>query len=232
MERSVKKGRKIVAVMLVVMMVLLYLPPGLFGGITKVLARTKVHVNNGDTIDISSAGKNTIYYIDDETASDNGTGTVSFKGSSTYVWLHIEVSSGKTVTVNLLDGLNIDPGSDSSYGTGKILDTLGYSRSAIYIDETSKSGGTVILKSAKNARINLSSYRETFYYPVPAIMKNDTKTKLVFETEDVNNPGTIICKPKATGDGAVAIGAFGHGLLGIATSSYKVGNIDFHSGNI
>ena len=228
----IKKGKKIIAVIVAVMMVLLYLPPGLFGGITKALARTKVHVNNGDTIDISSAGKNTIFYIDDDTANDNGTGTVYLKGSSTYVWVHIEVSSGKTVTVNLLDGLNINPGYNSSYGTGKAFDTLGYSRSAIYIDETSKSGGTVILKSAKNARINLSSYREDFYYPVPAIMKNDSKTKLVFETEDVNNPGTIICKPKANGDGAVAIGAFGHGVLGIATSSYKVGNIDFHSGNI
>ena len=59
----IKKGKKIIAVIVAVMMVLLYLPPGLFGGITKALARTKVHVNNGDTIDISSAGKNTIFYI-------------------------------------------------------------------------------------------------------------------------------------------------------------------------
>jgi|GEM_PF-6510938 len=62
-------------------------------------------------------------------------------------------------------------------------------------------------------------------------MKNNTKTKLVFETKDSRNPGTIVAKVSG-GGGACGIGAYGHGFLGIKTSSYTVGNIEFKSGNI
>ena len=49
------------------------------------------------------------------------------------------------------------------------------------------------------------------------IMKNNTKTKLIFDTEDPSSPGTIIAKPTSSKNTAdtCAIGAFGHGFLGI-----------------
>lgn len=199
-----------------------------------VYAANSEFLQNGQSYDISKAKKNTIVYIDDETAGGKGgRGTVELTGSSTYVWVHIALSEGTTVTVNLADGLSIKPGKNSASGTGGTFDTLGHSRSGIYIDETKKAGGIVILKSEKGAKITIGSYKSWFYGTVPAIMKNNTKTKLVFDTADKSDPGTIIAKPSDSGgNGAAGIGAFGHGVLGTATSSYTVGNIEFYGGNI
>lgn len=207
---------------------------GLFGLVPHAYASSHVvRLKNGETYDISKAPKKTILRIDDETCSGTGNvGRVRLTGQSSRVWVHIMVSSGKTVTVDLADGLSIKPGKDSANGIGPKRNTLAHSRSGIYIDETKDNirGGIVVLRSEPGASIEISSYKASLYQTVPAIMKNNTKTKLVFETKDRSNPGTIVAKP--SGGGAVAIGAFGHGVLGIATTSHTVGNIDFASGNI
>ncbi len=229
-----KMMKRVIAVTLAVTFVLMFMPPEMLGGFGRVFAKTReVYLKPDQDYNISNADKNTIVYINDDTAGPKGRSTVTLRGSSNYVWVHIALSSEKTVIVRLADGLNIAPGSDSAYGTGGYWDTLGWSRSGIYIDETECSGGTVVLMSEKGATVNIDSYRNPFpvYQPVPAIMKNDNKTALVFETEDKNDPGTIIARP-TSGDGTVAIGAFGHGVLGKATSSYTVGKMIFHSGNI
>lgn len=207
---------------------------GIWGIDAKAYTPNIVHLGNHQTYDITNAPNNTIVQIDDASIGSNGIGNVTLKGSSDKAWVHIEVSKGKTVIVDMEDGLDIHPGYWSAYGIGANDDTLGWSRSAIYIDETSKAGGIVILRSMKNATIKLDSYQDTVWQALPAIMKNNTKTKLVFETEDKNNPGTIIARPSFINGfyGSCAIGAYGHGVLGQATSSYKAGNIDFHSGNI
>ena len=194
----------------------------------------EVHLKDGDEYNITSCPKNTIIYIDDKTASNNNSGEVTLKGSSEKVWVDISVSEGKTVNVKLADGLTITPRSASAYGTGDNDDTLGWSVAGIYINETKHAGGTVYLTSKKDAEVIVESYMRTNWQPVPAIMKNDTKTKLVFRTEDPSNPGTIIARIVKGGDfgGACAIGAYGHGVGGSATSSYTVGNIEFQSGNI
>ncbi len=227
----ISKKKRILAIILAVAMVLMFMPSGAFGGIEKVFAKTYVHLEDGDSYDLTNAGKNTIVVIDDDTVGADNTGTVELMGSSTYVWVHISVSEGKTVNVRLADGLNIKPGFNSAYGSGSITDSLGKSRSGIYIDETKKSGGTVILTSEPNAHIYVDSYQEFLFASLPAIMKNNSKTKLIFDTEDKNNPGTIVAK-NTSGPGACGIGAFGHGFLGIATSKYTVGNIEFRGGNI
>ena len=231
-----KMKKRSIAIILSIAMVLVFLPVFLPGGYFKAYAKTnKVHLENAMSYDISNAKKNTIIYIDDDTCTGSGNrGIVELKGSSKNVWVHIEVSSGHTVFVDLADGLTIKPGKNSAKGTGKRLDTLGNSRAGIYIDETKSAGGIVVLRSEQNAKVTIDSYKSWPYLAVPAIMKNDTKTKLVFDTLDRSNPGTIIAKPTdgSIDAGAAGIGAFGHGILGKATSSYTVGNIEFVGGNI
>ena len=225
-------------IVLGIMLALMFAPACPFFGIDfgadTVFAKTEVHLTNGQSYDISQAGKNTIVFIDDGTASGKGgVGTVELKGSSKYVWVNISVSKGKTVYVKLADGLTIKPGKDSAYGTGSRTDTLGNSRAGIYVDESKRSGGVVHLTSEKNAKITVDSYKQGIYFAVPAIMKNNTKTKLIFDTEDPSSPGTIIAKPTSkTIHSTCAIGAFGHGILGFPTSSHTAGNIEFKSGNI
>ena len=194
----------------------------------------EVHLKNGDVYDITKCPKNTIIYIDDKTASFYDEGEVTIKGSSEKVWVDISVSKGKTVNVMLADGLKITPRAASAYGTGDNDDTLGWSVAGIYINETKRAGGTVFLTSKKDADVIVESYQRSIWQPVPAIMKNDTKTKLVFQTEDPSNPGTITARIVKGGDfgGTCAIGAYGHGVARTATSSYTVGNIEFRSGTI
>ena len=221
------------AFILILTLVLSFMPAGLFTEVAEAADVNEVHLKDGQLFSITDSPKNTIVYIDDNTASRNNRGEVTLMGSSDRVWVHIAVSRGKTVIVNLADGLNIKPGSDSARGTGASDDSLGHSRSGIYIDETKDAGGIVLLRSKKNATINIDSYCAWFYRALPAIMKNDTKTKLIFDTEDPDNPGTIIANPtsgKVTG--AAGIGAFGHGSLAHTYNSYTVGNIEFKAGNI
>ena len=217
---------------IIIAMMLLIVPAYILCLSDTVYAANSVQLHHGQSYDISTAKQNTIVYINDATADEGGgRGIVELTGSSTYVWVHIALSRGKTVTVNLADGLSIKPGKNSASGTGGALDTLGHSRSGIYIDETKNAGGIVILNSEKGAKITIDSYQSGLFGTVPAIMKNNTKTKLVFDTADKSDPGTIIAKP-SNGNGAAGIGAFGHGVLGTATSSYTVGNIEFYGGNI
>lgn len=230
MIQSLKK--RTFVIILSIITAFAFMPAGPFLGADQVYAKTNgVLLENGDDYDITRCPKNTIIEINDSTAGPNGRGKVTLRGHSDKVWVRIELSTGHMVTVNLADGLTIKPGSDSAAGTGGSTDTLGHSRSAIYIDETRSAGGIVILKSEPNATITLDSYQAAFYQSVPAIMKNNTKTKLIFDTAEERNPGTIIAKP-TSGGGTVAIGAFGHGVLGSATSSYTCGNIEFARGNI
>ena len=228
--------KRSLAFILVTAMIFTFMPPLFFMEKAEAYSVNAIHLKNGDTCNISGKPKNTIIYISDKSTGSNGKGEVTLEGSSTKVWVHIAVSKGKTVKVNLKGDLSIIPGSASAYGTGPNNDTLGWSRSAIYIDETSKKsrGGTVILNSMPGARVTLDSYQCGIWQALPAIMKNNTETKLIFTTEDSSNPGTIIARPsfKTGVHGSVAIGAYGHGALGFITSSYTVGNIEFASGNI
>ena len=194
----------------------------------------EVHLKDGDVYDITPCPKNTIIYIDDKTASRKDTGEVTLFGVSEKVWVNISVSKGKTVNVKLADGLTITPSSASASGTGKGNDTLGHSRAGIYIDETKHAGGIVLLTSKKDAKVIVGSYTALGWQAVPAIMKNDSKTTLVFNTEDPSDPGTIVAQVTDAGHftGACAIGAFGHGSGGHASSSYTVGNILFQAGYI
>lgn len=230
---STVAGKRSNNIIFCLLIVLVFTLEGLFLLSGTAYAATTVHLSNGQSYDISKAGKKTIVEIDDATASGSGgTGTVELKGSSSYVWIHISLSEGKTVYVNLADGLSIQPGKKSAHGIGKALDTLGHSRAGIYIDETNKAGGTVVLRSEPGATVRVNSYDAGWPYGVvPAIMKNNTKTKLIFDTVDKSKPGTIIAQP-TSGTGAVGIGAFGKGVFGVATSRYTVGNISFDGGNV
>lgn len=155
----------------------------------------------GETYDCGDAGWNTSVYI-------NKPGSYTLKGESTHVRVMIE-STG--VKLYLADGLNLNCGATAYVGSRTAAINIGL--------DNGESEGTVEIISKKNA----SSYLEG--YMAPAIRKDDTKTKLVFSTEDPEHPGTI----KAMG------GKFSAGIGGVpyvAAESVSTGNMEFDSGNI
>lgn len=159
----------------------------------------EIYLTNGQTYDVGTAKSNTTVYI-------NSPGTYTLTGQSSKV--RIVISSGD-VNVYLADGLKITPG---------ITAYVGSRTSAIYVNDQ---GGTVKLISKAGANVYLSSYLGT-----PAIRKDGTNTQLVFETEDVNNPGTITAK-SAAGSKSPGIGC-----IGTLVGREETGNIVFNSGNV
>lgn len=138
----------------------------------------KVYLSDGDTYDVSTAGKNTTVYIDQP-------GTYRLMGNSHYC--RVVIQSGG-VNVYLADGLNIDP---------NIYAYVGSSTAAVTVEEQ---GGTVRLISEMNASVYLGGY-----YYCPAVRKEGLKTKLIFETEDPSAPGTVTCY-RSPASGAAGIG--------------------------
>ena len=161
--------------------------------------------NPGDTVDVSKAGWNTTVHIDKA-------GEYRLVGQSTNVRVVISAPEGQTVTVKLADGLRIDP---------SIKSNIGVRTAAIEIAENKNS--TVKLVSESGS----SSYFGS-YLLCPAIRKDGTQTKLVFETEDPDNPGTITAHASHS-SGSAGIGSV---YVLMFTFSGTTGNIEFNSGKV
>lgn len=139
--------------------------------------------NPGDTIDVSKAYWNTTIHIEKA-------GVYRLVGQSENVRVLISAPQGQTITVKLADGLNIDP---------SITSNIGVRTAAIEIAENK--GSTVKLVSEAGS----SSYFGS-YLLCPAIRKDGTQTKLVFETEDPANPGSIAANASYS-SGSAGIGS-------------------------
>lgn len=161
--------------------------------------------NPGDTVDVSKAGWNTTVHIDKA-------GEYRLVGQSTNVRVVISAPEGQTVTVKLADGLRIDP---------SIKSNIGVRTAAIEIAENKNS--TVKLVSESGS----SSYFGS-YLLCPAIRKDGTQTKLVFETEDPDNPGTITAHASHS-SGSAGIGSV---YVLMFTFSGTTGNIEVNSGKV
>lgn len=159
-----------------------------------------VTLKPGDDCDVSAYGKNTKIVI-------SSAGDYTLRGASSTAW--VEVTCGG-VNLYLADGLRLDCGINAN--TGKTAP-------AIRIEEN---GGTVRLISKKNAEAYLSGYLTS-----PAIQKEGTKTKLVFETEDPDAPGTIVAY-SAPGSSSAGIGSVYH----LLEDGKSCGNMVFNSGNV
>lgn len=165
------------------------------------------HPNPGDTIDISGASANTTIQIDKA-------GEYRLAGKSTNVRVVINPSEGQTITVNLANGLNIDP---------SIASNIGVRTAAIEIGESK--GATVKLVSEPGAETYFGSY-----LLCPAIRKEGTQTKLVLETEDPSNPGTIEAHASPSSNSA-GIGSV-YVLQPIPSKPGVTGNIEINSGYV
>lgn len=163
--------------------------------------------NPGDTIDISGASANTTIQIDKA-------GEYRLTGKSTNVRVVINPSEGQTITVKLANGLNIDP---------SITSNVGVRTAAIEIGESK--GATVKLVSEPGAETYFGSY-----LLCPAIRKEGTQTKLVLETEDPSNPGTIEAHASPSSNSA-GIGSV-YVLQPIPSRLGVTGNIEINSGYV
>ncbi len=163
--------------------------------------------NPGDTIDISGASANTTIQIDKA-------GEYRLTGKSTNVRVVISPSEGQTITVKLANGLNIDP---------SITSNVGVRTAAIEIGESK--GATVKLVSEPGAETYFGSY-----LLCPAIRKEGTQTKLVLETEDPSNPGTIKAHASPSSNSA-GIGSV-YVLQPIPSRLGVTGNIEINSGYV
>lgn len=162
-------------------------------------AASDVILTPGQTYDVSSAGNNTTVYID-------APGGYTLKGESDTVRVMIRCGG---VTVCLADGLSITPGAFANAGVRT---------AAITVEDM---GGDVKLVSCKNAEIDLEGYM------APAIRKAGENTRLIFETEDASEPGTIRA---VAGAASAAIGGDAWELT--RPEEYYTGNITINSGNI
>lgn len=158
-----------------------------------------VYLTDGQTYDIATASANTTVHI-------NTAGRFTLKGSSSKV--RVVVSSGDA-QVYLADGLNINTGA---------LSNVGQRTAAITIENM---GGTVALISKAGATAKMSGY-----FRDPAIEKNGTNTKLVFETETPSNPGTIEATASLLGGAAIGTKSI------MAFKNNTTGNIEINSGKI
>ena len=193
--KSLIKGKRL---FLPALLLLVFIAVGIAGA-DKVHADSlvwhEVDMKPGDTYDVTDAKWNTTVYITEA-------GDYTLKGQSEHVRVLVEHGGAN---VYLADGLNINCGIHSYTG----------SRTApIWVKDVD---GTITIISKKNANIYLEGYL------APAIRKEGTKSKLVFDTEDPDAPGTITA---TAGTKSAAIG----------TVTYYVdntmGNITFNGGNI
>ncbi len=159
----------------------------------------EVYLSPGQTYDVSKAKWNTTVYI-------NKAGDYTLKGQSTQC--RVVIQSGG-VNVYLADGLEIDPG---------IKAYVGSRTAAITVNDMN---GTVKLISKPGADIYFGGY-----LTAPAIRKYGYNSKLVFETEDPSNPGTITAY-RAHQSSSAGIGSAYEFAGRVST-----GNIEIKSGNI
>ena len=159
----------------------------------------KVYLKPGQTYDVSDAGWNTTVYIDKA-------GSYTLKGESTKC--KVVIKSGG-VNVYLEDGLEIDPG---------IKANIGVATAGLIVEDMS---GTVKLISKKGASAYFGGY-----LMAPAIEKVGYNSKLVFETADPANPGTITAY-RSHGSNSAGIGSTYEFSGRVST-----GNIEINSGNI
>ncbi|MDO4176306.1 MAG: InlB B-repeat-containing protein [Bacillota bacterium] len=155
-----------------------------------------VNMEPGGTYNVSDAKKNTTVRIDKD-------GEFCLTGSSKYC----RVVVGSSNATIILDNLDLRPG---------IYSNVGSRTGSITINDQ---GGTVTLVSKEGSINNFASYMGA-----PAIRKDSPKTKLVFETENPDNPGTINAVPNSSA------GTPGIGCLG--GSGNVAGNIVFNSGTV
>lgn len=160
----------------------------------------KINLTPGSTYDVGTAKWNTTVYI-------KQAGTYYLKGESNHC--RVEICSGG-VNLYLKDGLVIDPNQNAYVGS---------STAAISVWDQ---GGEVRIISEKNAQIYLGGY-----YYCPAIRKDRHNTKLIFETEDPSQPGTIVAYRSEISHSA-AIGS----TYRIITDNEAPGNMEFKSGII
>ena len=160
-----------------------------------------VYLKDGQTYDVSEASSNTTVHIDE-------TGTFTLKGKSTKVRVSVK---SKDAVIYLADGLNINAG---------ILSNVGQRTAAITLTDN---GGRVELISKAGAKITLNGYLGT-----PAIEKEGTSTKLIFNTENKKNPGTITATSELFSD-SPGIGSSGKG---ITARNVWTGNMEFNGGII
>jgi len=159
----------------------------------------KVYLKPGQTYDVSDAGWNTTVYIDKA-------GTYILKGQSEKC--KVVVQSGG-VNIYLEDGLKIDP---------DIKANIGVETAGMIIEDMD---GTVKLISKKDASAYFGGY-----LTAPAIEKVGYKSKLVLETEDPSNPGTITAY-RSHSSSSAGIGSAYRFSIPVTT-----GNIEINSGNV
>ena len=159
----------------------------------------ETYLSPGQTYDVSKAKWNTTVYI-------NKAGNYTLKGESTKC--RVVIQSGG-VNVYLADGLEIDPG---------IKAYVGSRTAAITVNDMN---GTVKLISKPGADIYFGGY-----LTAPAIRKYGYNSKLVFETQDPSNPGTITAY-RAHQSSSAGIGSAYEFAGRVST-----GNIEINSGNI
>ena len=166
-----------------------------------------VYLENGQTYNLSSAGKATWLHI------DKG-GVFTLTGSSHRVLVDVSIPRGQTASI-ILDGVTIDP-------DGSAPGVAWADRSGITISET---GGAVKLLSQSN-----TVSRVTGYGPRPAIRKDGTSTQLVFATTDPARLGTIIATASSSSFRTSGIGAYTPNAF--HNSGNTFGNVVFESGRI
>ena len=160
----------------------------------------------GEVYDVSTASANTTVYI-------RYGGTYTLKGKSSN--MHVEMNTNANVTIILADGLNID-----TSATSGSIPTSGARTPAINICDF---GGTVTILTTPGGTAKLSGYLGS-----PAIQKDGTKTKLVFDTQDHSKWGTLYATGSRSVTGGAGIGTSSH----VAFSSPTTGNIVIESGTI
>ena len=158
-----------------------------------------VTLNPGDTYDTSKASANTTVHI-------TKAGDYTLKGKSSKV--RVTITSGG-VRVFLADGLDLNCSA---------LSNIGARTAPINIGLDNDPGGTITLISKKNANVFFEGYM------CPGIRKEGTKTALVFETEDPDEPGTITVNSGSTD--------LNRDPAAIGSMYSDTGNITFNSGNI
>ena len=144
----------------------------------------------------------------------NQPGDYWLKGKTGNYRFTFDPSAGD-INVYLMNGLVVKPGGNATL--------FGTATCAFYIADN---GGTVRLITDVGAKAELVSYGSR-----PAIQKDGTKTKLIFQTRDPAKPGTLIARAEEGGYRTCAIGSYCFQLLAKFTA-HTSGNMEFQSGNI
>lgn len=201
--RMSAKAVVILAVLVAVLFAALLVVPG------KAFAADEVHLQDGQTYDLSQVQSATCVYVDTS-------GTFKLVGSSSKVLVDVQVPKGRSATI-VLDGVTLTPGADAPGDSDD-------ARSAIAVRDTDNGGGQVSLVSAAGTTSKIEGCKNK-----PAIQKLGTKAELVFKTEDPSNAGTIVARADSSAFRTCAIGAYGSYTEKVANTA---GNIVFESGSV